>query len=181
MNKQLSLNDISQELREKVSSQAYQTTMIDGVKIFNLNEHITEDGSFTEIVRIQENGSLSLIPEMKITQINRSVMLPSSVKAWHFHYNQDEVWNVSSSSHLLVGLWDIREQSATKHVSIKIPLTSTRLIFIPRGVAHGAANRSGTNAEILYFVSNQYNKEQPDEQRLPWDSLGKEFWEAKKE
>jgi dTDP-4-dehydrorhamnose 3,5-epimerase len=181
MNQQLSLTDITQEQRDKISSQQYQKPTIEGVKIFHLKEHVTEDGSFTEIIRIQDDGSLSLVPEMKIAQINRSVMLPGSVKAWHLHFNQDEIWNVGFSTHLILGLWDIREQSPTKHTSMKIALTANTHVFITRGVAHGAANISVKNEEILYFVSNQYNKEQPDEHRLPWDSLGKEFWEAKKE
>ncbi len=181
MNQPLSLHDINQDIRDKVNSQEYQKQHIEGVEIFHLHKHLTEDGSFTEILRINDSGALALVPDMKIAQINRSIMLPSSVKAWHLHFNQDEVWNVSGDSHLLLGLWDVREHSTTKNVSVKIPLDSTTLVYIPRGVAHGAANISGNNAEILYFVSNQYNPEQLDEKRLPWDSLGKDFWEAKKE
>lgn len=181
MNQHLSLNDITQDLKEKVRSQQYKKATIEGVKIFTLQEHITEDGSFTEVLHLKENGTLSLLPEMHVAQINRSVMLPGSVKAWHLHYKQDEVWNVGFSTHLLLGLWDVREQSPTKNNSVKIPLTANTLVYIPRGVAHGAANISGRKAEILYFVSNEYNIEDPDEQRLSWDSLGKDFWEAIKE
>lgn len=108
-------------------------------------------------------------------------MLPNTVKAWHLHYNQDEIWNVGARSHILLGLWDTREHSATKGVSMRIPLSRDRIVYIPRGVAHGAANHMTHAIEIFYFVSNHYNKDHLDEQRLPWDSLGKEFWDIKKE
>lgn len=180
MNQPLTIQDIDTNIREKVSGQAYARQTIEGVQIMDLKKHTTEDGTFTEILRITD-GKVQNFPEITITQINRSVMLPQTIKAWHLHYNQDEIWNLAAGSHLILGLWDVREQSTTKNLSIKIPLTSSRLVFIPRGVAHGAANISGKHAEILYFVSQQYNPDSPDEQRLPWDSLGKEFWEAKKE
>lgn len=177
----LSINDIDESVQSKISTQSYAPTTIQGIQIINLNVYTTEDGSFTEVLRIHDTHILDSIPDFHIAQINKSVMLPGSVKAWHLHYNQDEVWNVTGSTHLLLGLWDIREHSETKGMSLKIPITNNRLVYIPRGVAHGAANISGKPAEILYFVSQQYNKDQPDEQRLPWDSLGSDFWEAKKE
>jgi dTDP-4-dehydrorhamnose 3,5-epimerase len=64
---------------------------------------------------------------------------------------------------------------------MRIPLNHDKLVYIPRGVAHGAANHMTHAAEILYFVSSHYNKDNPDEQRLPWDATGKEFWEIKRE
>lgn len=179
--KHLTLDDIDQSVRSSVSVQEYHTQTIQDVQIINLNKHETEDGSFTELLRLDQQGIAEHVPEFHVAQINKSILFPGSVKAWHLHYRQDEIWNVTFYSHLILGLWDVREGSSTKGLSMKIPLSPTRLVYIPRGVAHGAANVSGHNAEILYVVSEQYNKEQPDEQRLPWDSLGKEFWEAKKE
>lgn len=178
--KTLTTNDIIQNARDVLSLQQHAKQTIDGVVINDLKKHITEDGMFTEVLRVYDQH-VNGFPEMTIAQLNRSIMLPGVVKAWHLHFNQDEIWNVTSGSHLLLGLWDLREESPTKGVSIKIPLTSSRTVYIPRGVAHGAANIHNKAAEIIYVVSNQYNPEHPDEYRLPWDNLGADFWEAKKE
>lgn len=179
--KQLTLSDIDASVRGRVSSQHYEKFHIDGVQIISLTKYLTEDGSFTELMRLGEQNDMVTLPDFHIAQINRSIMLPETVKAWHLHYNQDEVWNVGARTHLLLGLWDIRESSPTKGKTMRIPLNHDKLVYIPRGVAHGAANHMTHAAEILYFVSSHYNKDNPDEQRLPWDAAGKEFWEIKKE
>ena len=51
-----------------------------------------------------------------------------------------------------------------------------RLLFIPRGVAHGVANLSSRPASIIYFVNRAFDAENPDEHRLPWDVIGAAFW-----
>jgi dTDP-4-dehydrorhamnose 3,5-epimerase len=52
-----------------------------------------------------------------------------------------------------------------------------RLLYTPRGVAHGCANIWNTPSTIIYFVNQQFNLEAPDERRLPYDLLGEDFWE----
>lgn len=181
MNQPLTQDSIAQELRSDVFTQIKTTAQIAEVKIFHLKTHKTEDGSFSELLRTTDQGTLELLPDFQIAQINRSVMLPATVKAWHFHFAQDEVWNVSSRSHVLLGLWDIREESPTKNQTMRIPLTHDTLVYIPRGVAHGVANHLTHAIEIYYFVNNRYNPESPDEHRLSWDKKGKEFWDIPKE
>lgn len=181
MHTPLTIDSIAQELRQNVSDQAKNSQVIDGVKIFQLKSHKTEDGSFSELLRFSDNGTLELLPDFQIAQINRSVMLPNTVKAWHFHFAQDEVWNVSAKSHILLGLWDVRENSPTKNAVMRIPLTHEGLVYIPRGVAHGVANLLTHAVEILYFVNNKYDPEAPDEKRFAWDLKGKDFWEIKRE
>lgn len=177
----MNIDDIIPDLKDKIQSQQYEKVEIEGIKILPLHKFLTEDGSFTEIMRFSDQWSLEQMPEFHIAQINRSVMLPSTIKAWHLHFNQDEIWNVSARTHLLLGLWDVREHSSTKGKTMRIPLSSEKLVYIPRGVAHGAANHMTHAAEIFYFVNNKYNKDAPDEQRIAWDSVGKEFWDLKRE
>jgi dTDP-4-dehydrorhamnose 3,5-epimerase len=180
MTQQLTITDIDKSVQDKVTRQAQEKKTIDGVTIIDLKTFLSEDGTFTELLRFN-NGTVPAFPGFSVAQINRSIMLPSTTKAWHLHFGQDEVWSVGPTTHLLLGLWDVRENSPTKGVSMRIPITHNRLVYIPRGVAHGAANHSTHHGEVIYFVSNWYNKEDPDEQRLPWDSLGSAFWEMKKE
>jgi dTDP-4-dehydrorhamnose 3,5-epimerase-like enzyme len=53
----------------------------------------------------------------------------------------------------------------------------SRLLLIPRGVAHGAANPWTEVAPMFYFVNQQFSLSEPDERRLPWDAFGADFWE----
>ena len=52
-----------------------------------------------------------------------------------------------------------------------------QLLYIPGGVGHGGANIWREPATILYYVSQQFDLNDPDERRLPWDMLGADFWQ----
>ena len=84
---------------------------------------------------------------------------------------------------MILGMWDLRNDSDTKDVKMKIVLGngSSKLVFVPRGVAHGVVNVSKKSGSILYFVNEQFNFSEPDEKRLKWDAAGADFWEVKKE
>lgn len=157
-------------------------TTIDGVKQLPLKTWLTEDGDFGEILRLTEQGEMADFPGFKPRQINRSQLLPNTVKAWHFHFNQDEVWYVPAGTQLLVGLWDIRANSSTKDQTQRIVLggAAPSLLYIPKGVAHGAANFSGQPVALFYFVSQQFNPDQPDENRVPWNALP-DFWQPERD
>lgn len=183
------MNDLSDDaidakLRGNVYEQDYSPKpTIDGVKIVKIRNFVGENGDFSELVRVTPEGDLEALPGFRLRQVNRSKQYTKAIKAWHLHYKQDEMWYVPPDEHLLLGLWDVREGSVTKGVMQKIPLGGGQSIgvYIPRGVAHGAANFSGKKANVYYFVNNQFNPDDPDEHRLPWDAAGKEFWEPPKE
>src|SRR5476651_2131972 len=115
----LSLQDIDASIREKVAKQQYNKPTIDGVKVVTLDTYLAEDGSFTELLRFDDQSLSELFSGFKVAQINRSVMMPNTVKAWHLHFGQDEVWNVGSRTRLFLGLWDLRETSPTKGVTMR--------------------------------------------------------------
>ena len=184
MDKALSVNDVSENLQSKISVQDYsKKPVIDGVKIVDVKNFVGEDGDFSELFRINENGEVDNFPGFKIAQINRSKLIPGAIKAWHLHFNQDEIWHVVPSNRLVVGLWDVRANSATNNVSMKIVLGGgiSKLLYIPRGVAHGCANFTKKDAELFYFVSNQFDINNPDEKRFKWDENGADFWTPTRE
>jgi len=181
--RKLTLEDIHSDFRDSITKQSYTSKeSIDGVKVIDKPIFSTQDGMFEELVRLQEDGSLLDIPDFKPLQINRSVLLPGTIKAWHLHYNQEDVWYVPPQNYLLLGLWDIRKDSPTSGKSQKIALGSgkSRLVYIPRGVAHGGANFSQDTSVVFYFVNQHFNPEMPDEERLDWNILGEEFWVPEK-
>ena len=180
----LTHKDIDEKYQKSVFIQDYsKKPVIEGVQIIELRNMIGEDGDLTEVGRFTDGGEHEQFPGFHIRQINRSLVMPGSIKAWHLHFNQDDIWHVLPHERMTIALWDVRKDSPTKNSTMKLPVGGGRsyLVYIPRGVAHGAVNHALTPATILYFVNQQFDIANPDERRLPWDSLGEEFWIAPKE
>ncbi len=179
MAKHLSLEDIDESVQPKIYTQDYSSKpIIEDVKIVTLKNYVGDEGDFSEIMRFKENGELDSIPGFKIAQINRTRVFAGSIKAWHIHFKQDEIWYVPPHSHLFVGLWDVRKASKTFNQTMRINLggTASHFLYIPKGVAHGSANFTNKPIELFYFVNETFNAHNPDEQRIPWNSIGIEFW-----
>ncbi len=182
--KRLGKISILADVRKQITVADYSPqNLIDGVKIIELTNHIAEDGDLSEIIRINGNGTLKELSDFKLAQIIRVKHNPNTVKAWHLHYSQDEVWYVAPSEHLFVGLWDIREKSKTSKLTMRVVLggSLSQLLYIPRGVAHGSANFIQKSVDLYSFLNRPFDLKKPDEMRLPWDILGKEFWQPLKD
>ena len=153
--------------------------MIDGVQIKEVKSFTSEEGDFSEVTRFTENGELADFPGFKLRQINRAQIVAGSIKAWHFHVKQNEIWYVPPSDKIIVGLWDLRKDSPTAGMARKVLLggSSRGMVFIPKGVAHGSWNISDKAVNLMYFVDQNFSADEPDELRMPWDSKGAEFWE----
>ncbi len=167
------------EYSEKAYRQDYSSQPeIEGVKHLDIRNFLNEEGDFSELFRFDESGHLEIMPDFQLRQVNRTTIFPQAIKAWHFHHKQDEIWYVPPCYQLTLGLWDLREDSPTKNMKKKIQLGggASKAVFIPRGVGHGVANFSAHNGQLFYFVSQQFNANEPDEMRLHWNEAGAEFW-----
>lgn len=176
----LSTPDIAKEFQPFVSVQDYSPKQkIDGVHVSEIKVFTGEDGDFSELIRLTPTGTLEEFPEFQVRQMSRSKVLPSSVKAWHFHLKQDEIQTVLPEDKLVIGLWDLREKSPTKGQTMRLAFGGGKAhwVYIPKGVAHGYMNPYEKAATVLYVMNEQFNIKDADEMRLPWDSMGKEFWE----
>lgn len=179
----LTISDISVELQKDVFVQDYsKKEVIEGVKIVEVKRMAGEDGTFEDLLRLDTTGHLELFPEIQVRQINRSKLLPGSIKAWHLHFTQEDVWYIAPEDHMILGLWDCRDNSATKGKSMKVVMGNgtSKLVVVPRGVAHGVVNVGKKPGSVFYFVNNQFTLADPDERRLKWDALGANFWEVEK-
>lgn len=181
----LSTDDISKLYRKLLTKQTYGSkTVIEGVRTVDLPYFSDESGYFMELGRFQD-AAMKAFPDVALKQMNYSEMLPGAVKAAHLHLNQDDIWCVPPSHRLLIGLMDCREASPTIGSVMRFTMGAGKgqLLYIPRGVAHGASNVSPHAAAIIYFVNQEFtvHPEQNDEYRLPWDVFGDEFWEMSKE
>lgn len=182
--KKISKTDVLNQIRNQIITADYAPEkIITGIRFIELENHILEEGDLSEIFRLNLNGTLKELPDFKLTQMIRVKHNPNTVKAWHLHYNQDEVWYIAPSDHLFVGLWDIREKSRTAKLTMRVVLggTGSQLLYIPRGVAHGSANFIQKPVDLYSFLNRHFDLKKPDEMRLPWDALGKEFWQPLKD
>ena len=169
------------DIESKLAKQDYAPKpVIDGVVFFELKEFVDDSGSFLELGRFAK-GALAGFPDFEIRQINYSLVLPGAVKATHIHKNQEDVWFVPSGNRLLVGLRDLRDKSPTEGVTMRFVLGAgkPRLLFIPRGVAHGVANPWNSASPMIYFVNQHFSADPAsgDEYRLDPYFFGKDFWE----
>ena len=179
----LELEDIDNDAQKNIYQQNYKAaSYIEGVQLIDLDSIPSEEGDFSEIVRLHK-GKIEKIPSFEVVQINRTRLLSGSVQAWHLHFKQNFVWYVSPFDHLFVGLWDLRKKSKTNDKVMRITLGAgkSRLLFIPKGVAQGTAVFQNLPADLYVLSDQQFKKDSPDERRLPWNSLGENFWQPKKD
>lgn len=180
----LTIDDIDEQIKSKVYTQDYSKKVeIEGVRRIGLNHYPSEEGDFGEILRLNSQGELESIPGFKVAQMNRTHLFPGSVKAWHLHLGQDEIWYLPPNRDLFVGLWDVRRDSPTNGTLARLVLGEgkSELLFIPRGVAHGSANFSHKDANLFYIVNKHFDIKFPDELRIPWDAAGSDFWTPKRD
>ena len=171
---------LGEEFAGVVSTQEYtRKTPIEGVQIIDLRLMNDDGGSFAELVRFDEEGCLLAVPQFKVRQSSYSLVLPGAIKAFHLHYNQEDVWFVPPTDRLLIGLIDARKDSPTYKQNMRFVMGGgkAQLLYIPRGVGHGCANVGTEPTTILYYVNQHFDINDPDERRLPWDILGQEFWQ----
>ena len=155
---------------------------IDGASIIDLPDFRTPANLFAELGRISKGGTIEASPEIAVTQWSYSTFPPNSPKAWHLHGLRDGQWDCWAivpypGMVLRVGLWDIRKSSLTSDAKLKTDFddSGTRLVLIPPGVAHGvcAFEKQGI---LFYITTKMFDKQYPDEGRIPWDMEDKDFW-----
>lgn len=100
-------------------------------------------------------------------QINYSVVHPNVIKAWHRHQKQTDFW-VCLHGHVKVGIH--RDTDNATWLAV-IGEKKPGIIIIPPTLWHGVATVGQHEAGLLYYVDQQYNAEQPDEERKPFDFL----------
>lgn len=181
--KQAETIKLDPSVKKKTYPQDYRKKqIIKDVQIITLKNIPSEEGDFGEIFRLKK-GFLESVSGFEVVQMNRTNLIPGSVKAWHLHFEQDEIWYVCPSDHVLVGLWDVRADSPTNGATMRHVLGagSSQLIYIPHGVAHGSVVLINRPIELFVLVNRQFDIHKPDEQRISWDALGKDFWSPKRD
>jgi dTDP-4-dehydrorhamnose 3,5-epimerase-like enzyme len=154
---------------------------IQGVEFVDLKRFTDDGGSFTELGRLGD-GIHAGFPGFEVRQINYSELEPGTIKAFHVHREQTDVWFVPPGDKMLLVLLDVRAGSPSSSVAQRLVMGdgASRLVRIPPGVAHGVKNLAATRGRIIYFVDVQFQAApaESDEGRLPWDFAGAGVWDV---
>lgn len=139
--------------------------MIKGVVVRKLKPIRDDRGWVTEILRSDDR----LFEEFG--QVYLTVAYPTVVKAWHLHKKQTDYFALICGK-ALIALHDSREGSPTKGETIDYVVDEDNpiLIKIPPRVYHGYKALGDRPAYIVNTPTLPYNRENPDEMRLPYDS-----------
>lgn len=139
--------------------------MIMGVKIKKLKVIPDDRGKVMEIIRCDDEIF------QKFGQVYMTSAKPRFVKGWHYHKKQTDNFTCVKGKIKLV-LYDSRSNSKTKgqvqefFLSLENPL----VVQIPPYVFHGFETESDDEAIVINTTTEPYNRESPDEFRVPFNS-----------
>jgi dTDP-4-dehydrorhamnose 3,5-epimerase len=143
----------------KVISRVDSGDLIAGVHITSNALHPDDRGYFLEVIRL---------PEAVNTQVSAALSYPGTIKAFHFHKHQTDIW-AAVSGQLQVALVDLRPESPTFGVRNTIYIGTLRpwQITIPPGVGHGY-KVIGMEPALLVYVTDRFY-DPTDEGRIPYN------------
>lgn len=155
-----------------------RTARICDVRMKTLVKHPDARGFFTEQLKrgdLDDDGR-PFIDRQPFAQMSRSVVYarggnpPEPIKAFHWHRKQWDYWDVVSGNARVV-LVDLREDSPTAGAVQTLTLgeDAPRVLAIPPLVAHGYQCLGLRDVHLVYYVTEPYDPEQPDEGRIPFD------------
>lgn len=159
-----------------VISSPGSSDLIEGVRLNPVALWPDDRGYFLEVLRVRQGPAAGFAPES--TQVSAALSYPGTVKAFHFHLEQTDLW-VPSAGMLQVALVDLRAASPTFGVRNTLYVGTLRpwQILIPPGVGHGYKVIGSQPALLVYVTNRFYNP--ADEGRIPYDNDGIHYdWET---
>jgi dTDP-4-dehydrorhamnose 3,5-epimerase len=141
--------------------------MIEGVALVPLVARVDDRGYLIEILRASDTHFTKFGQVYLVGNLVRG-----TIRAWHKH---EILWDFFFISHgsAKFALRDDRKESAT-HGEINSFVISERnpaLLVVPPGVFHGWMSLED-DTQLISTASDVYNREKPDEVRVPPDSFG---------
>ncbi|MFQ5606934.1 MAG: dTDP-4-dehydrorhamnose 3,5-epimerase family protein [Candidatus Zixiibacteriota bacterium] len=149
--------------------------MIDGVLVKKLKVIPDERGKLMEILRADDESFV------KFGQVYITSVHPGVVKAWHCHQEQIDHFTCVRGM-LKLALADLRPGSPSQGETQEFIIgeDNPALVMIPAGVHHGIKGVGDCTAIALNIPSEVYDYDNPDEQRLPYDTDRIDYdWEVK--
>ena len=141
--------------------------MIEGVERRDLRVNADERGHLVELFR--EDWA---IYDPRPSMAYYSMTYPGVIRAWHRHTRGQVDHFVCPSGRIKVGVYDDRDGSATAGEvdTFVIGEHDQRLVRIPGACWHGFEALGDRPALLVNFPTNLYDYDDPDEERLPYDT-----------
>ncbi len=138
--------------------------MIEGVQVKELNVIPDERGRLMEMLRSDDDIY------SRFGQVYMTTAYPGVIKAWHYHKIQDDHFVVVKGM-IKLALYDDREGSKTRGEvnEFSMGMHNPILVKIPRGIYHGFKSMGEEEAIVINVPTEPYNRETPDEYRIPAD------------
>lgn len=141
--------------------------MIEGVEVRELQVNADERGCLVEIFR--EDWKLyDAEPRMSYY----SLTYPGIIRAWHKHNRGQIDHFVCPKGTIKVGIYDERPESPTQGEvnTFVIGEHNRQAIRVPGECWHGFKCIGDESAMLINFPSELYDHDNPDEERLPYDT-----------
>ena len=152
--------------------------LISGVKVEPFPVYPDDRGYFLEVQRLGRGLSAGFPAET--TQISAALNYPGTIKAFHYHLHQTDLWTPVKGT-MQVALADLRRNSPTfgrRNTLYVGPMRPWR-VLIPPGVAHGYKVIGAEESLLVYMTDRIYNPK--DEGRIRYDDPGIAYdWETQK-
>lgn len=122
-------------------------------------------------------GVYNVFPGIENGQINVSITYPGVVRAFHRHWFQEDNWHIVSGQFEVVLAYEhprvfVENREVTEPTDIQILyLGPGESVNIPRLVWHGFRILGTEPGILLYYVTNKFDPDKPDEERAPWDKF----------
>lgn len=140
--------------------------LIEGVSLRTFDLWPDDRGYFLEVARLGKGLSAAFPPET--TQISAALSYAGTIKAFHFHRHQTDLW-VPAQGMFQVVLVDLRPGSRTfghKNTMYTGALKPWQ-ILIPPGVGHGYKVIDKSAGMLVYITDRTYNP--ADEGRIAYN------------
>lgn len=141
--------------------------MITGVETRELLVNVDERGHLVEMFR-EDWPEFDPDPSMSYF----SISYPGIIRAWHRHLEGQVDYFVCLEGKIKVGIYDDRDDSPTQNElnTFVIGEGNQQVIRIPGACWHGFKVVGDERAILVNFPTKLYDYEDPDEERLPWDT-----------
>ena len=147
--------------------------MIKDVKLVDLEPRIDDRGYLIEILRASDEhfikfGQVYLVGDM----------VRNTIRAFHVHKLLWDWFFISHGSAKFALVDDRKDSPTYKEINnFVISERKPQLLVVPPGVYHGWMSLED-DTQMVSTASEVYNRENPDEERVPFDSFGYD-WSVK--
>ena len=164
--------------RMKPTPAAQRIGRIHDVQVKTFVKHADQRGFFIEQLKRGDldDAGRPFIGDRPFAQMSRSLVYarggnpPELIKAFHWHKRQRDYWDIVIGNARVV-LVDLRPDSPTSGTIQTLILgeNSPRMVAIPPLVAHGYQCLGMEDIHLVYYVTEPYNPQDPDEGRIAWN------------